>query len=98
MPFAHSYGWSPRYHGRIAHMVADCHYGTTGSGPNGTQGKYAAVLDNNPMDDFHPEQNQIFEWMDKSEMIRRGKLGQGGNFWLFAWLAPPPPPVPKVEK
>lgn len=88
LPYAHSYGWSPRYSGRIAHMVANCKY----------NGGYSAVLDNNPMQDFSPAENKIFEWMSKEEMIRRAKLGQGGNMWIFAWLAPPPPPVPKADK
>lgn len=85
LPFAHTYGWSPRYHSRIAHMVADCHYGTL-----------AAVLDNNPMSDFDVPNAKMFEWMDRNEMIRRAKLG-GGNMWVHCWLAPPPPPCPKVK-
>lgn len=87
LPLAHTYGWSPRYNSRIAHMVAGVKH----------SGRLAVVLDNNPMTDFDIGSNKIFEWMSRAEMIRRAKLGQGGNLWLFAWLAPPPPPCPKVE-
>lgn len=86
LPFAHSYGWSPRYHQRIAHMVANTKF----------SGRFSAVLDNNPMNDFDPATNHIFEWMSREEMIRRAKLG-GGNMWIFVWLVPPPPPCPKVR-
>lgn len=84
LPFAHSYSYSPRYGGRIAHMVANVKFG----------GKYSVVLDNNPMNDLHPETNEMFEWMPKEEMLRRAG---GREIWIFAWLAPPPPPVPAVS-
>lgn len=86
LPFAHSYGWSPRYNHRIAHMVANCKY----------NGALSAVLDNNPMSDFDPASAHMFEWMPKEEMVRRAKLG-GGNMWIFCCLEPPPPPCPKVD-
>lgn len=90
LPFAHTYGWSPRYGHRIAHMVANVHYGIG-------QERLSVVLDNNPMSDFDIPGGKFLEWMPKEEMVRRAKLGQGGNMWLFAWLAPPPPPCPKVQ-
>ena len=87
LPFAHSYGYSPRYvnarnpRGVIQHMVANVKF----------SGKYSVVLDNNPMNDLHPETSQMFEWMTKEEMLKRAG---GREVWVFAWLAPPPPPVP----
>lgn len=82
LPFAHSYSYSPRYPRRIAHMVSNVKF----------SGKYSVVLDNNPMNDLHPESNEMFEWMSKEEMLKRAG---GREIWIFAWLAPPPPPVPQ---
>lgn len=84
LPFAHSYSYSPRYGGRIAHMVCNVKFG----------GKYSVVLDNNPMNDLHPDTNEMFEWMPKEEMLKRAG---GREIWIFAWLAAPPPPVPKAR-
>lgn len=73
-----TYGWGERYGQSIAHMVCLAKY----------SGQYAAVLDNN----FPGESN--YEWMPRTEAIRRVKLPRN-NGWVFVWLAPPPPPSPR---
>lgn len=77
-----TYGFSPRYGQRIAHMVNGILYGQ----------KYGVVLDNNFIGD-----NQ-YEWMEKGELVRRMRLqtnGQAGSAWVFVWLTPGSPPAPK---
>jgi hypothetical protein len=44
----------------------------------------ACVLDNNFPDSY--------EWMDRTEFIRRWKMH--GGAWCYVFLEPPPPPVP----
>jgi len=73
-----TYGYSPRYHGRISHMVNCCKFG----------GKYAVVLDNN-----FPGEDK-YEWMTESELVQRMKSGSN-SAWIFVWLDPAPPPMPK---
>jgi hypothetical protein len=51
-------------------------------------GKFAVCLDNN----FPGE--QTYEWMSLAELERRVKHPSGSG-WVFVWLAPSPPPVPK---
>lgn len=87
MPFAHTYGWSPRYNQKIAHMVFSVKFG----------GKYAVVVDNNEIGGLEPSSGKIFEWMLCDEHIRRMKYGNDGA-WVFAWLVPPPPPCPRVDE
>lgn len=72
-----TYGYSPRYGGRIAHMVCSPMY----------RGKYGVVLDNN----FPGEAK--YEWMSKAELVNR--INSGGGGWVFVWLTPAPPPVPR---
>lgn len=72
-----TYGYSPRYGGRISHMVCSPMY----------RGQYGVVLDNN-----FPGENR-YEWMSKEELINRMK--SGGGAWIFVWLTPGPPPLPK---
>lgn len=73
-----TYGFSPRYHGAIAHMVCCAKHG----------GRWAVVLDNN----FPGEHS--YEWMSREELLRRISYPDG-RAWIFVWLAPPPPPVPR---
>lgn len=80
-----TYGYSPRYGGRIAHMVNGILY----------QEKYGVVLDNN-----FPGERQ-YEWMTTGELVRRMRLqmnGSSGSAWVFVWLTPGPPPPPKARK
>lgn len=79
-----TYAFSPRYNTSfIAHMVCAVTY----------RGKYGVVLDNN----FISENG--YEWMDKAELVRRmrssGRQVGVGNAWIFVWLVPGTPPVPR---
>lgn len=76
-----TYGYSPRYGKTIAHMV--CLPNFAGEG----LGKLATVLDNN-----FPGENS-YEWMNKSEAVKRISHPRGQG-WIFVWLAPAPPPAP----
>lgn len=81
-----TYGESPRYSSAINHMVCGVKY----------NGKYGVVLDNNfPGED-------AYEWMSREELIHRMKVSANprgrpvlGTAWVFVWLTPPPPPVPR---
>jgi hypothetical protein len=85
VPFAHTYGYSPRYGHRISHMVFSAKFGD----------KYAVVIDNNEIGGVSAAKGTIYEWMSPAEHIRRMKYG-GGGAWVFAFIAPPIPPCPKV--
>lgn len=85
IPFAHTYGWSPRYNQKIAHMVFSAKFG----------GNYAVVVDNNAIGGLDPATGTIYEWMDLEEHVRRMKY-DSGSAWVFAFLVPPPPPCPKA--
>lgn len=90
LPYAHQYDECPRYasvrnpKGKIAHMVFGVKFG----------GKYAVVVDNNEIGGVDGKSGKIFEWMPKSELIRR--MEATGSDWIFAFIVPPPPPTPKV--
>ncbi len=49
---------------------------------------FGVVLDNN----YIGEKN--YEWMPADELVNRMKAG-GGSAWVFVWLTPGPPPLPK---
>jgi hypothetical protein len=51
-------------------------------------GRWAVVLDNNFPGD------RSYEWMNRDELLRRISFPDG-RAWVFVWLAPPPPPVPR---
>jgi hypothetical protein len=70
-----TYGYSPRYKGKISHMV-DCVHFTD---------KWAAVLDNN-----FPGEDQ-YEWMAPDEFLNRWKQGSGGWVIVVLSGNPPPP-------
>ena len=53
-------------------------------------GRWAVVLDNN----FPGEQS--YEWMSREELLRRISYPDG-RAWVFAWLAPSPPPAPRND-
>ncbi|MCE9531352.1 MAG: hypothetical protein K8T89_09570 [Planctomycetes bacterium] len=80
-----TYGQSPRYigprspTGTIAHMTNCPKF----------SGQLAVCLDNN----FPGEAS--YEWMPLAEMERRIKHPRAKNGWVFVWLAPSPPPVPR---
>jgi hypothetical protein len=81
-----AYGQSPRYagprnpRGIISHMVDCVLYGE----------KYGVVLDNNFIGD------SSYEWMPKSELVRRMKM-TSGSAWVFVWLTPGSPPPPRAK-
>jgi hypothetical protein len=76
-----TYGTSPRYGGgSIAHMVDAILF----------RGNFGVVLDNNFIGD------DKYEWMPRSELLRRMKYGQG-SAWVFVWLTPGSPPPPKAK-
>jgi hypothetical protein len=68
---------------RVAHMVNL----VSMSGPPGTPNNWYAVMDNN----FVGE-NQLV-WLTEEDFLSRWR-GMGGG-WAFAFLAPPPMPVPR---
>jgi hypothetical protein len=70
-----TYGYSPRYGGRIAHMVNLVHLSD----------RWAAVLDNN-----FPGENQ-YEWMSPGEFLYRWKLGDTQGWAVIPLAPPPPP-------
>jgi len=79
-----TYAFSPRYNTSfIAHMVCSPMF----------RGKYGVVLDNNFINE------NSYEWMDRAELIRRmrssGRTVGSGNAWVFVWLVPGNPPVPR---
>lgn len=51
-------------------------------------GQWAVVLDNN-----FPGEHK-YEWMSRDELLRRISFPDG-HAWVFVWLAPPPPPIPR---
>lgn len=79
-----TYGWSPRYGQRIAHMVCAPRY----------RGKYAVVLDNNFVSKKSGDgwDEKVLEWMAPDELVRRMKIGSG-SAWVFCWLTPAAPPA-----
>ena len=77
-----TYGYSPRYGGTIAHMTCCPHFGP----------KYGVCLDNNFIGGN--DKDHLFEWMSRDELVKRMKH-PSGQAWVFAWLAPGPPPVPR---
>ena len=74
-----TYGYSPRYGGGTIYHMTCC--------PK-FGGRWAVCLDNN-----FPGEDR-YEWMMLDEMVRRVKH-PGGSAWVFAWLAPAPPPCPR---
>lgn len=71
-----TYGFSPRYQSRIAHMVNLVHFSE----------KWACVLDNN-----FPG-SQKYEWMSPGEFQRRWIMGGGGWAVFLLSPPPPPIP------
>jgi hypothetical protein len=51
-------------------------------------GQWAVVLGNNFPDEH------TYEWMNRDELLRRISYPDG-RAWVFVWLSPSPPPVPK---
>jgi len=76
-----TYGYSPRYSGKIAHMVNAVHL---------TE-KWAAILDNN-----FPGETK-YEWMSPSEFKKRWVSGGGGWAVVVIAPPPPPMPVNESE-
>ncbi len=72
-----TYGYSPRYGQRIAHMVDCVHYSD----------RWAAVLDNN-----FPGEDR-YEWMSPEELQRRWQMGGGGWLVVLLDPGPPPVPI-----
>lgn len=78
-----TYGYSPRYSGRIAHMVCGPLYGD----------KYAVVLDNN-----FPGENK-YEWMTPAELVKRINYPSGSGWvFVWLPPSPPPSPRNKGTK
>jgi len=83
-----AYGYSPRYGGSaMNHMVNIARFGAP-----------SAVLDNN-----FPGAER-YEWMSRGELVTRMKTGADSfgkpirtNAWVFVWLNPSPPPIPRNE-
>lgn len=74
-----TYGYSPRYSGRIAHMTCCPKFGS----------RWAVCLDNN----FPGEHS--YEWMSPAEMLRRVTSPDGtGWVFVWLAPSPPPPPHP----
>jgi hypothetical protein len=71
-----TYGYSPRYGGRIAHMVNLVHL----------DDKWAVVLDNN-----FPGRTR-YEWVERDEFLRRWRMGGGGWSLVLLNSGPPPVP------
>ena len=76
-----TYGYSPRYSGKIAHMVNAAHL---------TE-RWAAILDNN-----FPGENK-YEWMSPAEFRKRWISGGGGWAVVLLAPPPPPLPVNETE-
>ena len=73
-----TYGYGPRYGGKINHMVVLLHLD-----PPGTPNARACVLDNN-----FPK---TWEWMSRDEFFKRHRTR---GAWVMCYLLPPPPPSP----
>lgn len=73
-----TYGFSPRYGNRIAHMVNLVHFSD----------RWACILDNN-----FPGEDK-YEWMKPAEFERRWTLGNGGWAVFLLNPPPPPIPAP----
>jgi len=90
LPYAHYVGRCPRYRsafnptGKIQHMVFSVKF----------SGKYTVMVDNNAIGGVNVKTGNIFEWMANSEALGRMKMFGGPNAWVFAFLVPPPPPIP----
>jgi hypothetical protein len=76
-----TYGYSPRYSGKIAHMVNAVHLSD----------KWAAILDNN-----FPGETK-YEWMSPSEFKKRWVSGGGGWAVVVIAPPPPPMPYNESE-
>lgn len=76
-----TYGYSPRYSGKIAHMVNAAHLSE----------KWAAILDNN-----FPGENK-YEWMTPNEFKKRWISGGGGWAVVLLAPPPPPLPINDSE-
>ena len=76
-----TYGYSPRYSGKIAHMVNAVHL---------TE-KWAAILDNNFPGDTK------YEWMTPAEFKKRWVSGGGGWCVVVLAPPPPPMPINESE-
>lgn len=78
-----TYSYSPRYvsPGNPGGRISHMVCAPRGSG------NWAAILDNNFPGESH------YEWMSLAEQQRRMKFS--GKAWIFVWLTPGPPPVPK---
>jgi hypothetical protein len=76
-----TYGYSPRYSGKIAHMVNAVHLSD----------KWAAILDNNV-----PGETK-YEWMSPSEFKKRWVSGGGGWAVVVIAPPPPPMPYNESE-
>lgn len=76
-----TYGYSPRYTGKIAHMVNAAHLSE----------KWAAILDNN-----FPGENK-YEWMTPAEFKKRWVSGGGGWAVVLLAPPPPPMPFNEGE-
>jgi len=72
-----TYGFSPRYGNRIAHMVNLVHFSD----------RWACILDNN-----FPGEDK-YEWMKPAEFERRWTLGNGGWAVFLLNPPPPPVPT-----
>jgi hypothetical protein len=76
-----TYGYSPRYGGRVAHMVNLVHLSA----------HWAAVLDNN-----FPGEDR-YEWMAPTEFYRRWQMNGGGWAIVLLAPPPPPIPINAVR-
>ena len=74
-----TYGRSPRYGAAPIAHMVCCPHFSA---------RLAAILDNN-----FPGENS-YEWMSPKEAAARMRY-PGKTAWVFVWLAPTPPPVPK---
>ena len=75
-----TYGFSPRYGNRIAHMVNLVHFSD----------RWACILDNN-----FPGEDK-YEWMKPAEFERRWTLGNGGWAVFLLNPPPPPIPTQPI--
>lgn len=77
-----TYGYSPRYGGRVAHMVNLVHLSE----------RWAAVLDNN-----FPGEDR-YEWMAPTEFFRRWQMNGGGWAIVLLAPPPPPIPTNAIKE